>query len=380
MSLWDQDFVDAETEGYFQFSQGRRGEFQFGYVCGAMTCEHTERDGRPAVEWSWEGNDEMDPASGRGWAKLAPDGSLRGRIYLHTGDASDFTAVRPAGMPDDKDEGGADTAEADDDDARFKILRLPDAPPLGPPAVDLARHRRRRQILRAHQNSAVDMISPTAMRRCARRLGLLEGNDLRLESESESIILKDHIIYDHRERGRSVVDRYLAKLPPADDPDEKTVHNAMAGARFSVFRVVRVVSGLGVFVDDALRGGGRGPFVVDENLSRSATPGFLLAARLLPMGDYACCSGAAIPISGETLAMLQLLLEPIIRVGDGPDAADTELRRQLETEVAIAVIAAGLEEGGGSRVKYVSPAPPPTAAGGRRRSENSNRKSKRGGD
>ena len=334
----------------------------------------------------------MAPASGRGWAKLPPDGSLHGRIYLHNGDASDFTAVRRAGVPDDedKDEGEAPTSAADDD-SRLKIHRLPGPPPLGPrpraagqpPAIDLARHRRRRQILRAHQNAAVDMISPTAMRRCARRVGLLDGDQLLLESESELIILKDHVIYDHRERGRSVVDRYLAKLPPSDDPDENTVHNAMAGARFSVFEVVGAVEGLGVFVNDVLRGGDgggsgvRGAFVVDENLSRSATPGFLLAARLLPMGDYACCSGAAIPIGDETLAMLQLVLEPIIRVSDAPDAGGTALRRQLETEVATAVIAAGLEEGGGSRVKYVSPAPPRTAAGGRRRgSEKPNGKSK----
>jgi hypothetical protein len=53
-----------------------------------------ERDGRPCVEFSWEGNDECDPASGRGWAVLEEDGSLRGRIFFHLGDDSGFTAVR----------------------------------------------------------------------------------------------------------------------------------------------------------------------------------------------------------------------------------------------------------------------------------------------
>jgi hypothetical protein len=46
------------------------------------------------VEFSWEGNDECDPANGRGWAVLEEDGSLRGRIFFHFGDDSRFTPVR----------------------------------------------------------------------------------------------------------------------------------------------------------------------------------------------------------------------------------------------------------------------------------------------
>jgi hypothetical protein len=42
------------------------------------------------------GNDECDPASGRGWAVLQDDGSLRGRIFFHLGDDPEFTAVREA--------------------------------------------------------------------------------------------------------------------------------------------------------------------------------------------------------------------------------------------------------------------------------------------
>jgi hypothetical protein len=61
-----------------------------------MDCREVERDGRPGVEFSWEGKDECDPASGRGWAVLEEDGSLCGRIFFHLGDDSGFTAVREA--------------------------------------------------------------------------------------------------------------------------------------------------------------------------------------------------------------------------------------------------------------------------------------------
>lgn len=57
-------------------------------------ADREHRDGRPGVEFSWQGDDDGDPASGRGWAVLESDGSLRGRIYVHLGDDSGFHAMR----------------------------------------------------------------------------------------------------------------------------------------------------------------------------------------------------------------------------------------------------------------------------------------------
>jgi hypothetical protein len=94
MDTWDQEFVDAEVEGYVRLDDGGSGEFQFGYVHGWMDYELTERDGRLAAEWSWEGNDETDEANGRGWAMLQDDGTIRGKLSLHQGDKSGFRAVR----------------------------------------------------------------------------------------------------------------------------------------------------------------------------------------------------------------------------------------------------------------------------------------------
>ena len=47
-----------------------------------------------AVEFTWQGNDEMEPASGRGWAELQDDGSLEGEICLDNGDDISFIARR----------------------------------------------------------------------------------------------------------------------------------------------------------------------------------------------------------------------------------------------------------------------------------------------
>jgi len=93
MSAWEQDFIDEEEEGYIEFGDKDQGEFHFGYVHGQMHCRLTTREGEPAVEWTWDGNDEMDPAQGRGWAVVKGD-ELHGMIFFHGGDDSEFVAKK----------------------------------------------------------------------------------------------------------------------------------------------------------------------------------------------------------------------------------------------------------------------------------------------
>lgn len=93
MEQWDQEFVDEEEEGYIEFDAKSMGSFHFGYVHGSMDCQQTTRDGVPAVEWTWDGNDEMDPAQGRGWAVVKGD-ELHGMLYFHGGDDSEFVAKK----------------------------------------------------------------------------------------------------------------------------------------------------------------------------------------------------------------------------------------------------------------------------------------------
>jgi len=93
MTEWDNDFIDAEVPGYISFAKDGLGDFQFGYVRCDIDWRETERDGQPAVEFSFEGMDEMDPCSGRSWASVK-DGELDGTIYFHRGDESGFTAKR----------------------------------------------------------------------------------------------------------------------------------------------------------------------------------------------------------------------------------------------------------------------------------------------
>jgi hypothetical protein len=66
------------------------GEFVIDCLTGSI---HLACDG-DAVQFSWDGNDEMEPAHGDGWAELQDDGSLEGEICLVNGDDIPFIARR----------------------------------------------------------------------------------------------------------------------------------------------------------------------------------------------------------------------------------------------------------------------------------------------
>ena len=93
MEMWDQDFIDLETEGHFTFDKDELGSFQFGAVQGQIDYRIEDIGGSERLEFSWEGNDENDLASGRGWVIIEGD-EINGKIYFHMGDSSWFKAKR----------------------------------------------------------------------------------------------------------------------------------------------------------------------------------------------------------------------------------------------------------------------------------------------
>ncbi|MBL9087411.1 MAG: hypothetical protein JNM10_09730 [Planctomycetia bacterium] len=98
MELWDRDAFDLLGPAHFTFEEDGLGTFRFIAVEGQIDCRFGSRDEKALVEFSWGGHDEADMASGRGWAVLDGD-VLKGRIYIHLGDDSAFTAARDATRP-----------------------------------------------------------------------------------------------------------------------------------------------------------------------------------------------------------------------------------------------------------------------------------------
>ena len=72
MDVWDKDFLDLVETAHLTFKGAADGEIAFGALKGFLDVRYGTRDGSACAEFSWEGNDENDPACGRGWVALAP--------------------------------------------------------------------------------------------------------------------------------------------------------------------------------------------------------------------------------------------------------------------------------------------------------------------
>jgi hypothetical protein len=89
MELWGKEDIDLVEPGYIHIT-GNRGELHFICVDGQMDIRKDKTGG---YKFSWDGNDECDPASGFG--EFACDGdTLTGRVYFHDGDDSSFVAKK----------------------------------------------------------------------------------------------------------------------------------------------------------------------------------------------------------------------------------------------------------------------------------------------
>jgi len=98
VSDWEDEYLDEEVQAFIEFDTNGSGSFQFGYVRGQIDYRTTNREGKPAAEFSWEGGDGADgtPLTGRGWAILQDD-ELNGVICIHFGDDSEFVAKKKGG-------------------------------------------------------------------------------------------------------------------------------------------------------------------------------------------------------------------------------------------------------------------------------------------
>lgn len=90
MPDYTDDYPDMLEPAYILFGENGGSEFAFGCVTGNINGTADAN----AIEFSWQGNDEMDEVDGQGWAEIQPDGSLEGQICFHGGDEANFIARR----------------------------------------------------------------------------------------------------------------------------------------------------------------------------------------------------------------------------------------------------------------------------------------------
>ena len=91
--VWEPASLDEFGLAHLTFGPGRMGELGFIAINASVDYRIGTRDRSPIVEFTWAGDDDGSPISGRGWAQKDPRG-LVGQLFIHEGDDARFVAER----------------------------------------------------------------------------------------------------------------------------------------------------------------------------------------------------------------------------------------------------------------------------------------------
>jgi hypothetical protein len=216
----------------------------------------------------------------------------------------------------------------------------------------LPRYRELRRVGIELNTKLSHTLSQSEMGEGGRRLGILEGDTLVLDTEDEIAVLMDYCLHDVRRYGVTPIERYIQTSPPAPDSDEWILLQALRQSRFSVFVVKSVEPEVGVQVEDLLRGGGES-FIVDVSFGQTASAGMVMAMRLMAVDGIEMTTGAALPLGKMSAAQRRQLVEALRDEFKGVDF--TKMAPEEASDLAATVLHYSLEQGAAEAIAYASP-------------------------
>jgi hypothetical protein len=80
MEQWDEDYFNMDVQAYIKIELSNSECFQFGLVYGDVYGRIVDYADEKRFEFTWERNDECDPASGSGWVRIKEKDVLEGEF------------------------------------------------------------------------------------------------------------------------------------------------------------------------------------------------------------------------------------------------------------------------------------------------------------
>ena len=205
-------------------------------------------------------------------------------------------------------------------------------------AETIDRYRKFRAISRTHNSDALKFVSSEALMEQARRLGIVRGRTLILDSEDEFTLVYDLALYGCQGGRKRPLDRYASSQRLSSDSDEARVLEAMLAARFVLIRLERRHPEAGLIVADLLSD--EEFWLVDEGLEASMPVGFKIATRVFSPEDFHMAAGAFVPL--QSLFLLSALARRPLLSRMNPDEAAHD-RRFAEAIYREAIHAGAME-------------------------------------
>jgi hypothetical protein len=179
----------------------------------------------------------------------------------------------------------------------------------------------------------------------ARKLDMLRGNTIMMETEDEAGVMMDYAIHEIRHDSMNAVDRLLMKLSPTEDSIEYRLLRSMQNCQYVLLEVIEVVKGFGVHAVWGTEGN-KG-FLADVGFSQSALPGLVVATHIHSAGEnWFMTTGAALPVDDEAArAIVRAVNGYTQKHGVKPDGS----------ELATLIIRTCIASGASHHIHYASP-------------------------
>jgi hypothetical protein len=175
----------------------------------------------------------------------------------------------------------------------------------------IASYRHLRAISLQIHDDILKLVSPDALLRQGRRLGLASGRTWILDDEDELHYAFDLAIHTAPPDKARAIDRYArsAKFAPASD--EAVTLEAMCKAKFTLLYVERRHEIAGVIATDLCQR--RELWLMDEGLEVSVPIDDIIATRLFTPAEFSMTCGVTIPVDA---AYLKAALMKLPHLGD----------------------------------------------------------------
>jgi hypothetical protein len=215
------------------------------------------------------------------------------------------------------------------------------------------RYRKFRSISIRHNSGAMKCLSTEAFMEQARRLGIMRGRTLILNTEDELTLVNDLALYARQGGRKRPLDRYASSQRLSSDSDEARVLDAMLAARFALVCVERRHPVAGMIVSDLARG--EEFWLVDEGMEATAPVGMKMATRVFAPEDFHITAGVIVPLDG-ILVMSAFKRRPLL-LRMSPDQA------AQDRPFAEAIYREAIQTGVMERIRFQFPLGSPEAAG-----------------
>ena len=204
-----------------------------------------------------------------------------------------------------------------------------------------------RKVSSRLSNDFVRVLEKDDIDETGRRLGILRGDALVLDSEDEICVVMDFGIRHLYRDGKNAIERYPEFIGRSLDAEELDVVRRMAVSRYRVLEIDDVQPGVGLMVTDRLRRDSG--LVVDRSLSVSASVGRLFVGSIVEWDGYWATTGALLPMTERVWARLE---RPIHKRFGKPGAKYQNLAPLKHADLAAWCIRACLEAGMAEHVAY----------------------------